>query len=866
MKPRLGHLPPEAAPPSSLTTAGRAAPLRRALAAWTSAFCVAGSLLALPVAASGQLAPPSTGGAPRLDALLQRLAEPHRVLAIAAHPDDEDTGLLTLLARGHGVTVAYLSLSRGEGGQNLIGLQLGTDLGLLRTQELLAARAIDGGAQFFTRAYDFGFTRDLAETERAWTPDSILKDAVRVVRRFRPHVMVAGFSGTARDGHGQHQMAGIMARRAFAAAGNPAAFPELEREEGLRPWRPLKLYQSARFNRAAATLTLAEGGLDPATGRTFSQIAMASRSQHRSQDFGVLQRLGPGEVRLAVVEAGVPGSLDTSLFGGIAVPRSWLAGFADSLRRTLVPARLADAVPALAAAVTRARRDSTIDPDRVEGLHEALAVAAGVVVDARAGSERVVPGDSVRFEIEVYNAGAESVALDRAVVVTAAGPWRDSLALRADGTPEPGRLVTAGATVTAPRSAAPTQPYFLARPLAGALYDWSDTEPVWRGRAAEPPPFTAVVRLRIAGAAISLCREVTHRSQDQAIGEIRRPVRVAPRIEVTLDPDTIVWPATGPDSQMVTVTLRHHGAAALSGTVRLTADGWPAPPERAFRFPGAGGVTTMRISVGRPSGVTRADVTLRAEALTDAGERFARGAFEIAYPHIRPVTRLRAAESRVRVAPIALPPLRWVGYVRGASDRVPEALDGVGLPLVLLEGNELLRGDLSRYDAIVIGSRAFETDSALMRANDRLLAYVRNGGRLVVQYQQYAYVRGGYPPFPLTIAQPHDRITDETSPVTVLAPMHPALRVPNLIDAADFEGWPQERGLYFANTWDAAWTPLLELRDPGGDARRGGLLVARVGQGSYIYTGLSFFRALPAGVPGAFRLFLNLLAWDGSGE
>ena len=824
-------------------------------------------MLQIPAAATGQLAPPSTGGAPRLDALLQRLAEPHRVLLIAAHPDDEDTGLLTLLARGHGVSVAYLSLSRGEGGQNLIGPELGTDLGLLRTHELLAARAIDGGAQFFTRAYDFGFTRDLAETERAWIPDSIFKDVVRVIRRFRPHVVVAVFSGTPRDGHGQHQMAGVMARRAFEAAGDPGRFPELEREEALSPWRPLKLYQSARFDRAAATLTLPEGGLDPATGRSFAQIAMASRSQHRSQDFGVLQRLGPADTRLALVESrAAAGTADTALFAGLPADRSWTAAFADSLRPCLVSARLADAVPALAGAVRRARGDAAVPAADRALLEEALAVAAGVMVDARAGADRVIPGDSVTFEVEAYNAGAAAVALDGAVAVVAARGWRDTIPLRIEGRPEPGQLASGRVVVAVPRTASPSQPYFLARPLDGALYDWSTADPDSRGLPMDPPPFTALLELRIAGAVVTLRREVTNRYQDQAIGEIRRPVRLAPGIEVTLDPDTIVWPAAGPDTEAVTVTLRHQGAAPAAGRVRLAADGWPALPEQAFRLTRPGETAALRFVVRRPAGVTRADVTLRAEAVTDAGERFNQGAFEVAYPHIRPVTRLRAAESRVRVAPMALPPVERVGYVRGASDRVPEALAGVGLPIALLDADTLLRGDLSRYDVIVIGSRAFETDSALMRANDRLLGYARDGGRVVVQYQQYPYVRGEYPPFALAIAQPHDRVTDETSPVSVLAPSHPVFRTPNRIEPPDWDGWPQERALYCAGTWDGAWTPLLELRDPGRDPVRGSLLVARVGRGSYIYTGLSFFRALPAGTPGAFRLFLNLLAWDGSGD
>ena len=815
--------------------------------------------------ATAQLAPPASGGAPRLDALLQRLAESRRALLIAAHPDDEDTGLLTVLAQGRGVSVAYLSLSRGDGGQNLIGPELGTSLGLLRTHELLAARALDGASQFFTRAYDFGYTRDLDETVGAWTPDSILKDAVRVVRRARPHVMVTVFSGTTRDGHGQHQMAGVIARRAFAVAGDATAFPELEHEEGFAPWRPLKLYQSARFNRGAATLTLPEGALDPRTGRTYYQIAMASRSQHRSQDFGVLQRLGATESRVTLIESRAGDTAETDLFAGIPRDGSWVAALADSLRAALVPARLGELVAPLARAVARAERDASVSAEARTLLGEALAVAAEVVVDARAGAERMVAGDSATFEADVYHPGAGTVAVERIAVVVAAGAWRDTVPLEVAERPE-ARLATGRVAVVVPRDAAATQPYFLERPLIGGLYDWSAVEPGTRGLPMAPPPFAAEFRLRVAGASVVLRREVTVRLEEQALGEVRRPVRVVPRLDVKIDPDTLVWPVPGVDTQVVTVTVRHQGAGPVAGSVHLVADGWPTPPARSFQLTRADESRALRFTVRRPPGVTRGDVTLRAEVVTIAGDRFDRGGVEIAYPHIRPVVRLDPAEARVRVAPIALPAVRRVGYVRGASDRVPEALARVGLPLELLEATTLLDGDLSRFDAIVIGSRAYETDSALPRANDRLLAYARAGGRVVVQYQQYAYLSGGFAPHPLTINRPHDRVTDETSPVTILRRDHPVFRAPNAIEPSDWDGWPQERGLYFAGTWDAAWTPLLELRDPERDPVRGGLLVARVGRGTYAYTGLSFFRALPAGVPGAFRIFLNLLDWDGDGE
>ena len=291
-------------------------------------------LIALAGPAFAQLAPPSSGGMIALDRVLRRLAEPRRVLIIGAHPDDEDTQLLALAARGYGADAAYLSLSRGEGGQNLIGEELGAALGLIRSRELEAARAIDGAMQFFTRAYDFGYTRSLDETERFWLPDSILKDVVRIVRRFRPHVIVAVFSGTPRDGHGQHQMAGVMARRVFDVAGDAAVFPELEREEGLTPWTPLKLYRRTRRNPADATLELPTGGIDPMTGRSYHQIAMASRSQHKSQDFGTLQRAGPAATRARLVLSRVSADgEDDELFAGVELEVTPVVRLADSYRR-----------------------------------------------------------------------------------------------------------------------------------------------------------------------------------------------------------------------------------------------------------------------------------------------------------------------------------------------------------------------------------------------------------------------------------------------------------------------------------------------------------------------------------------------------
>ena len=831
------------------------------LSAWTVTALSALSVGVPPVRA--QLAPPATGGVVELDRLLQRIAEPRRILVIGAHPDDEDTELLALAAQGYGARAAYLALSRGEGGQNLIGEELGEALGLLRSRELLAARATDGAQQFFTRAYDFGFSKTIEETLRFWPGDTLLKDAVRVVRLFRPHIVVSVFSGTPRDGHGQHHAAGLTAQGVFDAAGDSARFPELLREEGLRPWQPLRLYQSTRFDTTRPTVRLPTGALDPRSGRSYHQIAMASRSLHRSQDMGQLQGLGPAQARMGLVRDRTGGSnagFADDLFAGIAREETWLTTLADSLRGIASAGRMGSLAPALATALARLDREPGVaDPVTRGELERALAIAAGVEIDALATVQELVAGDPVDVMIQVYNGGRFDVRLDSGAVAAPAGWQVEAL----DATPlalPPGRLDTLRVRVTVPAEARPSQPYFLERPRQGGLYDWSGAPPSARGRPFEPPLLSGRAVVSVLGTHVTLAREVSYRFNDQAVGEIRRPLRVVPAVDVRLDPDVVVWPAGAGPTRSFTVTLGSHARGAISGDVRLVADGWPSPPPVPFTLGQVGDSRVVTLELARPRGVTRAAVTVAAVARTTEGQEFREHTVMVEYPHIRPTPYVRPASATVRVEPMALPRVTRVGYIRGASDRVPEALQQIGLPVVRLTPQELADGDLSKFDAIIVGSRAYETDTALVRHNQRVLGYARQGGLVVVQYQQYAFIQGGFAPHPLTIARPHDRVADETAPVKVLAADHPALTTPNRIEATDWDGWPQERGLYFARTWDAAYVPLLEMNDPGESPLQGGLLVARVGSGTYVYTGLAFFRALPAGVPGAYRLFLNLLS------
>lgn len=804
----------------------------RILAVLVTAACGLGRGLRAQTPAMG----PSTGGVAVLHQAERMLGHTKRVLLIAAHPDDEDSELLTTLVRGDGAEAAYLALSRGEGGQNLVGPELGEDLGLIRTEELLAARSLDGARQYFTRAFDFGFSKSIDETARFWPRDSVLKDVVRIVRRFRPHIIVATFSGTPRDGHGQHQLSGWAAQQAFLVSGDSTRFPEL-RQEGLASWSPLKLYRSARFDTAGATTSLNGGVLDPDIGQSYRQIAMRGRSLHRSQDMGVLQEVGPSVVRLTLL---------ADRTGGREGART---GKGDQLWSGI------DTSAALPRWGIEAR-------DQQRHGATAAAIRAGLVFDATTRDGRLVPGQRVMVRLSAWNAGSAPMMAGMELVIR--GNW----STRPCATPriliQPGTVATCDVEVVVSEDADYTTPYFLGRDRAagGGMYQWWVDPAAW-GEPFEPPAFQAEFTFKstFEGAEdFSVTREVVHRYRDQAIGEIRHPILIVPRVDVKLDPPVQVWSTRRNATQQFTVTLQHGAAERTSGTVELELpSGWPAVPSQRFSLSREEERETLVFEVRQPGNLAAGKYSIRAVAKDSAGYRYDGGLYQVEYPHIRPRARSRAAVSEVHAAPISSPSVARVGYIRGASDRVPEALGAIGLPVVLLDGSALERSDLSRYDVIIVGSRAYETEPALAENNNRLLDYARGGGRLVVQYQQQPFFNGGFAPAPLTLGQPHDRVTDENAPVQLLAPDDPVFSRPNRIEASDWAEWVQERGLYFARTWDSTYRPLLAMADPGEAPLKGGFLIRPLGKGTYVYTGLSFFRQLPAGVPGAFRLFLNLL-------
>ncbi|CAN5740439.1 hypothetical protein BH23GEM11_BH23GEM11_12100 [soil metagenome] len=897
-------------------------------------------LLALPLApaaGAAQLAAPAAGST-ELALLLRQMDSERRVLMVAAHPDDEDTALLTVLARGMGVRTAYLSLSRGEGGQNLIGPEMGEGLGLIRTGELLAARSLDGAAQYFSRAFDFGFSKTAEETLRHWPEEEVLGDIVRVIRDFRPHVIVSIFHGAARDGHGHHQAAGMLAHRAFDAAGDSTHFAG-QIEEGLRPWAPTKLYHHLRGDDVEAELQVATGQLDPLLGRSHFQVAMASRSRHQSQDMGVPELPGPQVSRLELArsrgfgtddpEAGLFHGITTDLLGlaesaggGIALSRSlgaWQEEIARA-RESLHPEDPARALPALERAkvaldesLAEARRgresagnasreDAWADLEEVlafrqGALTRALQMAAGVVVDVRTDRRRVTPGETIRIEVTVWNGGDGEVTWDGSELELPEG-WEARPAAEPDTEPEygvwftvpsvpqvtfgtslpPGSQARAVYDVRVPESAEPSVPYFLRSPRVGSLYAWPEGDPAL-ARPGDLPRIHGRADLHIGSTGVTVRREASHVGVDKALGEFRVPLFVTPAFSVSTDRASMVWAEShgAPDGpRSVTVRVENLSETARQGGVRLEApSGWEAEPagipaelaansETSFVF-------TIRphgsVSSEGPSPAARSHVeppgAFRA-VMESGGRAWDRTFTLVDYPHFDPMPLVTPAVLHVSRFPVEVREGIRVGYVMGPGDGGFQALRDLSVEVVLLDADALRSGDLSRYDAIVLGARAYETRTDLIASNDRILDFARAGGTVIAQYNKYEYPEGDFAPFPVTMRRPHHRVTDPAAEVRFLEPRHPVLAYPNRIDSDDFAGWEQERGLYFLESWDAEFTPLLEMADPEEPPTRGSLVVARLGEGAYVYTGLALFRQWPEGVPGAFRLLANLVSLQGS--
>ena len=853
-------------------------------------------------------------GASGLSQVLQRLQTTASALHTGAHPDDEDSAFLARTARGDHARVAYLALNRGEGGQNIIGAELFEALGVIRTEELLQARRLDGGEQFFTRAIDYGFSKSREEAATKWNERDVLDDMVRVIRMFRPLIIYSHFSGTPADGHGHHQLAGFLTPMAFRAAADPQAFPE-QVAEGLRPWQAKKLYRGVGFRADPAnpvSVAVETGIFDAVLGRTYGEIANEGRSQHKSQEMGTIETRGPQQSGLIRLESLVSsGTHEASVFEGIDTSVTGLATLAGlppgALTRELATMAAAarralseyDAleprgiVPVLAEGLraTRAARgglasidasaDARADADFLLAFKErefmdALTRAAQVVVDPLADAETVRPGGTITVTVRTFLQPGIPVTVIAAAVKAPAG-WTVEATDEEDRDDNPfARMFrekptsTARYRVTAPADAPLTQPYYLADPRDGDKYRWPAGSP--KAMPFASPLLVGEVTLqvggeRVAGGGLALqmggervivSKPVEFRYADRVRGELRRQINVVPPVAVGIDSPLLIVPlGPKPHQHRVVVRAMSFSTRPVTGSLRLRVpQGWTAvPAEASFTLKTSGDKTSAPFTVTAPASRTAGRVAVEAEA-TLGHAVLSSDVQTIAYPHIQTHRIYRSASAAGLVFDLKVAPVH-VGYIMGSGDQVYEALRRMGVDVTLIDEERLATGDLSVFDTIVVGVRASEARPEFVANNGRLLQYVERGGTLIVQYQQNDYVARGLVPFPAEMAS---RVTDETAPVRILKPDHPLFTFPNRITEADFGGWVQERNLYAFTTFDKRYIPLLESADSGEPPQRGGEVYARVGKGHYVYTAYAWFRQLPAGVPGAYRMFANLIS------
>ncbi|MEQ1565414.1 MAG: PIG-L family deacetylase [Myxococcota bacterium] len=771
------------------------------------------------------------------------------VLYVAAHPDDENTRLIGWL-EGHGVRTAYLSLTRGDGGQNRIGTEQDELLGVLRTGELLAARGVDGGEQRFTRMRDFGYSKSAEEALALWGHDEALDDVVRAIRTFRPDVVVTRFPTTG-DTHGHHLASAQLAHEAFAVAADPA-YPT----DGLAPWAAHRLV----WNRSSWGLTpdtdtsawgvLDTGGFDPATGRSYGELAAIARTNHKSQGFGSDPDLGPLP-EYFVSELGAPVPAGQGPLHGLDL--SWgrwpeAAKFDRAVARAIAaydPRRPADVLSKLAVAHDHLADlpDPTWRAVATERLERVMANCAGLWLTARADRPAAAPGDAVPLTFTAVARGASGVTL-RSVAV---GPaWVDGAAL-AENVPWTHEL---GWSV--PADAPFSRPHWLVEP--GTRSRYTVAEPALRNAPEAPPAAVARFVVVLGGRAIPFDVPVTHAVVDPVQGERVAPFAVSPPVTATFDAAARVVDRVATTRLTLAAT-----AGAVEGVLRLEPPPGviATPSEVRFALPAGGErVVELALSVSpdAPAGSLGAVVEV-------SGVRTSLSQVTVDYPHLPRRTVLGPATQRIVPLTVDRGGVERVGYVAGTGDVVPEALRAMGYSVELLTDDQIAQGDLSRFDAVVTGVRAFNTRPRLFALNDVFTAYVAGGGHLVVQYvtsNGWEPLAGPVGPLPLTIGR--GRVTDEAAALRALDPTHPVLTGPNPLGPADFDGWVQERGLYFAETWDPGYQPVFAARDPGEEEQLGSLLVAHHGSGVYVYTGLALFRQLPAGVPGAYRLLANLLA------
>ena len=834
-----------------------------------------------------------------------------------AHPDDEDGGMMTLESRGKGDTVLLLTLNRGEGGQNKVGSNLFDVLGVLRTLELTDSDRYYGVEQRFTRVADFGFSKNPDETFQKWGGhEAGLADIVRVIRTFRPDVLVSRFQGTDRDGHGNHQASGILTREAFRAAADPSKFPE-QIKEGLLPWQAKKFYFDNvcpfRSNECAPenyTVRLSTGEKDPLLGMTYAQFAMEGLRHQLSQGAGGWSiDAGPHYSFYRLVDSVLPPTKDKDghekdFFDGIDTSLPGLAGRlgvdeakVPYLRAELVKVqsavddakKAANDPPQAATPLLQGLKTNTALIARVSGekglaeiekrellghlrlkraqFEEAINLALGftlsVAVDAPVAATpeeafMAVPGQVFGVAVRLRNPSDRPLAI-RDVALDLPQGWRASATSAKVTSLAPGKELSAQFRVTAPENAEYTRPYWHRNdPETDGLNTVDDAR--YAMLPFPPPPLQAHVTYS-SDAIESQVRAVGTVSYKDSTGrEQHRALAVAPPFSVSIDPIAQVIPVGQRENRVVKMQAQSGLSGSNTATVRLSApSGWQVEP------------ASQRITLGKVGEVKNSEFRVIPSAgregrfqiqasLDFQGKTYSDGYTVVTRDDLDTFYYYQPAVQKVSVVDVKVPTNLKVGYLMGAGDDIPEVLRQVGLDVTLIPPEKIASEDLSRYGTIVLGIRAYDTQKDIVTNNKKLLDFVSAGGTLLVQYETDVgnFNSGSFTPYPATLSR--GRVSVEEAPVEILAPQNRIFHFPNDITQHDFDGWVQERGLYFMEKWDDKFTPLLASHDPGENSLKGGLLVASYGKGMYIYTGYAFFRQLPAGVPGAVRLYVNLLS------
>jgi LmbE family N-acetylglucosaminyl deacetylase len=843
------------------------------------------------------------GGEVGLGLVLRQLGTVGIYLQTTAHPDDENSGLLSMLTRGQGIRTVVFTCTRGTGGQNEIGPELFEALSVLRTEELASVHRYDGSEQYFGREIDFGYSFSVDETYRKWGRQEVLSDYVRIIRTIRPDVVVT-MRPEGEMGGAHHQAQARITGEAYRLAADPSAFPE-QLKEGLRPWQPRKLYYQESFmtaDNAARTpgqLVVRTDVYDPLLGQTYSEIGSEARSQHKCQGMAQLlflpggasgssYRLGdttlPGGTSLA--ESGMFDGIDTSIMGLAQFAKSAPPALTNGLSAIAAQVQLAQQafasrgpsaardpilaglaavrslraqLPALVAdEAARFEIDYRLAP-KEDQFQDAAVLAQGVRIDVLADDGVVFGGQPVRVQTIVANRGESELSVKSIALSGFDGNASCTAATVKGGAVMP----RCDANVKIPAAARLTTPYW--RPLPDfARYEFDADAPF--GLPFRPTPFRAKIVLGIGGADVVLDRPVEYRYEGNIFsGEKRTELLVVPRFAVAVTPEIAIVPLAGAGAAVerevrVTVTSAVRGPAKGVAAIEAPA-GWKVTPSSVpVEFAREDAAETLRFRVTPAPGAKPGQYSLRAVVRAD-NETFDQGYQVIEYPHIHRRHRIVPASTSLKLIDVKVAPKLRVGYVMGVGDQVPQAIAQLGAQVDLLDADTLAWGNLAQYDAIVTGVRAYERRADLKANNRRLIEYAEQGGTLIVQYNRNEFNEAQYGPYPARSSS--NRVTDETAPVEVLDPANPVFTFPNKIGEATWKGWVQERGLYFLGEKDARYIDLVQLQDPfaaNSGMKRGALVEAKVGKGRWVYLALGLWRQLPAGTDGAYQLLANLIS------